>query len=116
MPAGAGLVLSVRGEPRFLPALLVHSVQACPRLSGVPGSPLGMAWVAGRVIPVARLGEHGPHLVVCLSAGEVVGLAGVEVEKTGFFEPSGDGVSCDGRTVKPLDVTRELERAASEDA
>jgi hypothetical protein len=113
MPAGAGLVLSVRGEPRFLPALLVHSVSSCPRLSRVPGSPLGMAWVGGKVIPVARIGDQGSHLVVCLTGGEVVGLSGVEVQKTGFFDPSGDGVLCEGQTVRPLDVARELELAAS---
>lgn len=113
MPAGAGLVLSVRGEPRFLPALLVHSVLSCPRISAVPGSALGMAWVGGKVIPVARLDERGAHLVVCLAAGEVVGLAGVEVQRSGFFDPSEDGVLCDGVTVRPLDVARELERAES---
>lgn len=116
MPAGAGLVLSVRGEPRFLPALLVHSVQARPRLSPVPGSPIRMAWVGGKVIPVARVGGEGPHLVVCLAGGEVVGLSGVEVEATGFFQPSGDGVLRDGRPIPPLDLARELERAAEEDA
>lgn len=116
MPAGAGLVLSVRGQSHFLPALLVHSVQSCPRLSPVPGSSLAMAWVGGKVIPVARIGDQGSHLVVCLAGGEIVGLSGVEVQKTGFFDASGDGVSCDGQTIPPLDVARELSLAASEDA
>ncbi|MBI3201752.1 MAG: hypothetical protein HYZ29_09440 [Myxococcales bacterium] len=111
MGTGAGMIVSVRGEPRFLPALVVHSVHARPRLSAVPGSPLSMAWVAGKVVPVARLGDTGPHLVVCLSAGEVVGLWGVEVLDTGFFEKGEGGVEHSGRTVAPLDVTAEIEKA-----
>lgn len=111
MSSGAGLVLLVRGEARFLPAILVQSVQTMPRLSPVPGSSLRLSWVGGRVIPVAAIGDGGPHLVVCLADGEVVGLGGVEVERSGFFSPSGDGVLLDGQTVPPLDVTAELERA-----
>lgn len=111
MGSGAGMIVSVRGEPRFLPALVVHSVHARPRLSAVPGSPLALAWVAGKVVPVARLGEAGPHLVVCLSGGEVVGLWGVEVLDTGFFQKSEHGVEHAGQSVAPLDVALEIEKA-----
>jgi hypothetical protein len=111
MASSAGVIVSVRGEERFLPALIVHSVHSQPRLSPVPGSPLGLAWVAGKVVPVARLSDDGPHLVVCLSRGEVVGLSGVEVLDTGFFAPSDRGVERQGRQVEPLDVSAEIEAA-----
>lgn len=114
MASGAGIVLGLRGEDHFLPALLVHSVQSRPRLSSVPGSGLGMAWVGGKVIPVARVGVEGSHMVVCLASGETVGLAGVEVKEAGFFPPSGDGVLYEGKSVPQLDVSKELELAMDE--
>ena len=36
MASSAGVIVSVRGEERFLPALIVHSVHSQPRLSPVP--------------------------------------------------------------------------------
>ncbi len=109
MRSGAGLVLSVRGERRYLPALLVQTVVARPRLSPVPGSPLSLAWVSGRAIAVAEAGS-GPHLVVCVAGNEIVGVAGVEVDGAGFFTPQGDGVLFEGSEVPPFDVAAELER------
>ena len=111
MPAGAGLVVRVRSERRFLPALLVQNVVPTPRLSGVPGSPLKLALVAGRVLPVVELGEPRGELVVCHSDGETVALAGLEVELSGFFPAAGAGVLVEDQTVSALDIAAELARA-----
>jgi hypothetical protein len=111
MSVAPGLVLDVRGERRFVSAGLVHSVQPRPRLSAVPGSALGMAWVAGKVIPVADVGGSGPHLLLCLVGGEVMGLSGVQVLGAGFFERGPGGVTSDGAVVAALDLARELDRA-----
>jgi hypothetical protein len=112
MARGAGLLLKVRGERRFLPAILVQSVVPTPRLSDVPGSALRLALIAGRVLPVLELGAPGAELVVCLAEGETVALAGVEVQDAGAFQPEGEGVSVDGISIPPLDVGAELLRVA----
>ena len=111
MPAGAGLVVRVRSERRFLPAILVQNVVPTPRLSKVPGSALRLALVQGRVLPVVELGPPGGELVVCHNEGETVALAGLEVEKSGFFPAAGDGVLVEDQPVSPFDIAQELRRA-----
>jgi hypothetical protein len=111
MPAGAGLVVRLRSERRFLPAILVQNVVPTPRLSRVPGSTLCLALVQGRVLPVLELGPPGGVLVVCHNEGEAVALAGLEVEKSGFFPAAGDGVLVEEESVSPLDIAHELQGA-----
>jgi hypothetical protein len=114
MRAGAaGLVVRVRGERRFVPATLVQKVVTAPRLSPVPGSHLQLALVDGRVVPVVGLGANAPELVVCHSDGELVALAGLTVEESGFFPVSGDGIRHQDETLPPLDLQRELALASS---
>jgi hypothetical protein len=75
-----------------------------PRLSPVPGSHVKLALVKGRVLSVLELGPPSSHLVVCVVDGEPVGLSGVNVERSGFFDARADGVEVDGAIVSAFDV------------
>jgi hypothetical protein len=108
MARGAGLVLSIPGGRRFLPAFLVERVVPMPRLSSVPGSGVKLALVRGRVISVLELGPRSSHLVVCTVNGEPVGLSGLEVERSGFFEAHAEGVEVDGEIVSAFDPSKEV--------
>lgn len=111
MPAGAGLVVRLGTERRFLPAILVQNVVPAPRLSRVPGSAIRLALVQGRVLPVVELGPAQGELVVCHNEGEAVALAGLAVEESGFFPAAGDGVLVGEQRVQALDISAELQRA-----
>jgi hypothetical protein len=108
MAKGAGLVLSIFGDRRFLPAFLVDRVIPMPRLSSVPGSDVKLALVRGRVISVLELGPASSHLVVCTVNGEPVGLSGLNVERSGFFEAHAEGVEVDGDIVTAFDPSKEV--------
>lgn len=110
MSAGAGLLLSTAGKRHFLPAFMVEGVVPMPRLSVVPGSHVKLALVRGRVLSVLELGPPSSHLVVCVIDGEPVGLSGMNVEQSGFFEPRAEGVSVDGTLVGTLDLAVILEK------
>lgn len=112
MSGGAGLVLRVRGERRFLPALLVESIVPTPRLSAFPGSALRLALIGGRVVPVLELGEQQSQLVLSRVDGEALALSGVEVEESGFFQAEGDGVRLGDELIAPFDLAAELARVA----
>jgi len=114
MGSGAGIVVRARGRRWYLPALLVQRVLPTPRLSPVPGQSLRMALVEGRVVPVVTLGDDGEHLLVCHADGEPLGIAGVDVERSGFFEAAGDGVRDGDEMLPQLDLAAELARAKSE--
>jgi hypothetical protein len=104
MSAGAGLLLTAGGKRHFLPAFVVESVVPMPRLSAVPGSRVKLGLVKGRVLSVLELGPPSSHLVVCVVDGEPIGLSGVNVERSGFFEPRAGGVDVDGVLVSVFDV------------
>ena len=108
MAQGAGLVLTIAGTRRFLPAFLVERVVPMPRLSSVPGSSVKLALVRGRVLSVLELGAPSSHLVVCMLNGEPVGLSGLDVERSGFFESHADGVEVDGEVVIAFDPSKEI--------
>ncbi|MBK8212387.1 MAG: chemotaxis protein CheW [Myxococcales bacterium] len=105
----------------FLPTEGVLSVVRMPRVSPVAGARppmLGVAQVDGAVLPVlAPFGEprptsalpgmresHARVLVVCLHAGERVGVAGIEVVSVGHFDGDVGSVRFDGDTVPDLDL------------
>lgn len=95
-----------------------------PRVSPVAGARLpllGVAPVMGAVIPVVTLGgdirppsappgmrDRGMPslrtLVVCLLAGEKLGIAGIEVVAVGHFDADGAGVRVDGEQVLEVDL------------
>jgi hypothetical protein len=105
--------LQVDGALSFVPASVVLRIAPAPRVTAVPGAPvelLGVAAHEGMVIPVIAIGEKRREMLVCQHAGEVVGLVGGEVLRTGTFDvvPAGPGepdhVEHDGRRVPPVDV------------
>jgi hypothetical protein len=114
MAAGAGIVVRARGRRWYVPALLVQRVMLSPRLSPIPGQPLRMALVEGRVVPVLPLGDDGNHLIVCHSDGEPLGIAGVDVEQSGFFEAADGGVRVNDEVLPQLDLAAELARTKAE--
>jgi hypothetical protein len=110
-PKKAGAVLLVGGEPCFLRAVSVLRVASTPPVTAVPGGPpelLGIALHEGAVLPVLAIGSARREMVVCQCAGELIGLVGGEVARTGLFDVSPgqpDAVDYEGRTARPLDLT-----------
>lgn len=104
----------------FLPVERVESIVRMPRVSPVVGARppmLGVAHVQGGVLPVvAPFGEPRPHstppgrdpsprvLLVCLIAGERLGLAGLEVVTVGHFEGDEGSVRQAGERVSDIDL------------
>jgi chemotaxis signal transduction protein len=109
-PRVGGLLLRVDGDLRFAPATVALRVVAPPRVTSVPGAPpalLGVALHEGVVVPVIAIGSARGNMLVCQHAGELVGIVGGEVVRTGSFSRtigSPDCVQHDGRSVEALDV------------
>jgi hypothetical protein len=111
-PNRAGVIVRLKGEPRFLSAHLVRRFVPPPTLSDVAGTGLTMALVDGQVLAIIAVGPRGSALTVCEVGGELVGLLGADPEAVGFFEPDGAGVAFGGQTAPDLDVA-ELVRASA---
>jgi len=104
----------------FLPTERVEAVVRMPRLSPVTGSRppmLGVASVLGGILPVVTLGSDARHqtaapgsreapklLVVCLLAGERLGIANVDVVSVGHFDAAEAGVRMGGELVTEVDL------------
>lgn len=105
-----GVLLRIDGELRFLPGTTAVSVAPAPRLTMVPGAPpdlLGITVHEGTVLPVIAVGSERGQMVVCQHAGELIGLVGGEVVRTGRFEVTTerpDLVLLDGQRARTLDV------------
>ncbi|HEY8041942.1 MAG TPA: hypothetical protein VIF15_19200 [Polyangiaceae bacterium] len=105
-----GVVLRIDGTLRFVPAAVAVRVAPAPRVTAVPGGPeelIGVALHEGAIVPVVAVGSARGEMVVCQHAGELVGLVGGEVVRTGTFEPVPglpDLVDVDGEPARPLDV------------
>lgn len=105
-----GVVLRIGAELRFLPAAVALRVAPSPRITVVPGAPaelVGIAVHEGAVVPVIAVGEGRDEMVVCQHAGELLGIVGGRVERTGTFDvvtAHPDLVEVDGANVRPLDV------------
>jgi hypothetical protein len=108
----AGVIVRLKGEPRFLAAHLVRRFVPPPTLSDVAGTGLTMALVDGQVLAIIAVGPRGSALTVCELGGELVGLLGADPEAVGFFEASAGGVSFQGKQAPELDVA-ELVRASA---
>jgi hypothetical protein len=111
-PNRAGVIVRLKGEPRFLCAHLVRRFVPPPTLSDVAGTGLTMALVDGQVLAIIAVGPRGSALTVCEVGGELVGLLGADPEAVGFFEADGAGVAFGGQTAPDLDVA-ELVRASA---
>jgi len=114
-----GLVLRIGEELRFLPASVALRVAQSPRVTAVPGAPAELAGIAvheGVVVPVISVGEARNEMVVCQHAGELVGIVGGQVVRSGTFGVVADQpdlVDVDGKKVRPLDVAQLYARVQS---
>ena len=102
----SGVVVIHKGRRCFVPAAVAREVVPRPVISRVPGTPLGMALVSGRVVPVIDLGDDRRQLLVCDLDGEAVAIAGLDVVEAGFFEAVD--------RMPTLDVAAEVRRAEAE--
>jgi hypothetical protein len=105
-----GVLLLVDGALRFVPASVAVRVAAPPRVTAVPGTPppfVGIALHEGLVVPVISVGSARAEMIVCQHAGELVGIVGGSVVRTGSFGLAGDAsdrVEHEGRAIEALDV------------
>ena len=113
IPGRRGAVLlRVEGALRFVPASTVLRVAPAPRVTPVPGAPaelLGITTYEGTVVPVIAIGASRREMVVCQHAGEIVGLVGGEVVKTGMFDVAGgepDALEHEGERARIVDIAR----------
>ena len=104
------VLLRIEGALRFVPASMVLRVAPSPRVTAVPGGPaelLGITTYEGTVVPVIAIGSARREMVVCQHAGEIVGLLGGEMVRTGTFdvvagEP--DSLEHEGERARIVDV------------
>src|SRR5579862_2015850 len=84
-----GLVLRIDGALSFVPSSVAVHVAPPPRVTPMPGAPpelLGVAFHAGVILPVVSVGATRREMVVCQYGGELVGVVGGEVVKSGWFD------------------------------
>ena len=105
-PEVGGLLVRRGGARAFVSAEQARQIVPEPRISRVPGSPLGMALVAGRVVGVLELGSSTGALLVCELDGQLVACAGLVVERAGLFTKTPEGVWDSGELVPDLSLER----------
>jgi hypothetical protein len=93
-----GVVFRVFGTDTlsFLPSTIARKVTAIPEMAHIPGAPIelrGVALVDGDMIPIVEVIAEGAEpssptgaMLVCAVLGECVGLVGIDVLATGFFD------------------------------
>jgi chemotaxis signal transduction protein len=105
-----GLLLRVDGALSFVPSSVALHVAPSPRVTPMPGAPpelLGIAFHAGVIVPVLAIGAARGEMIVCQHGGELVGIVGAEIVKTGWFDVAAerpDAVEYAGETALPLDL------------
>jgi hypothetical protein len=104
MSERAGLLVRAGGELGFVPATTARAVVRLPPISPVASTPLGMALVNGRVVPVVALGSPTSFLVVCELDDEQVVFSGLDVSVVGVFEACERGVVVGEHSVPELDL------------
>jgi hypothetical protein len=106
----AGILLRAGASLHFVPASVALRVAPPPRITAVPGAPsdlLGIALQGGVVLPVIAIGPDREEMLVCQQAGELVGLVGARVVRSGSFERAAEGsdaVVFEGERASVLDV------------
>jgi hypothetical protein len=106
----AGVLVRAQETLWFIPASIAIRVAAAPRVTPVPGAPpelLGIALHAGVVLPVIAIGPARAEMVVCQHAGELVGVVGGSVVRSGSFDVPADRpdlIEYLGARVHPLDL------------
>ena len=106
----AGILIRVKETLWFIPASIAVRVASAPRVTPVPGAPpelLGIALHAGVVLPVIAIGPTRAEMVVCQHAGELVGVVGGSVVRSGSFDVPAerpDLIEYLGARVRSLDL------------
>jgi hypothetical protein len=106
----AGILLRAGASLHFVPASVALRVAPRPRVTAVPGAPvdlLGIALQGGVIVPVIAIGPDREEMLVCQHAGELVGLVGARVVRSGSFEmerEGSDAVVFEGERAEVLDV------------
>ncbi len=88
-----GVLVRVQDALWFIPASSAIRVASAPRVTPVPGAPpelLGIALHAGVVLPVIAIGPARAEMVICRHAGELLGVVGGSVVRSGSFDVSAD--------------------------
>jgi hypothetical protein len=105
-----GLVLRVGEALWFVPASTAVHVAPPPRITPIPDAPddlLGIALHQGAIVPVLAIGAERAEMVVCLHSGELVGVVGGRVVRTGSFDVVPDRpelVRFEGEEARPLEL------------
>ncbi len=105
------VLLRVDGALQFIPASIAVHVGPVPRVTALPGSPpelIGVAVHEGTIVPVVSIGAARAEMVVCQHAGEVLGVVGGQVVRTGVFDIAPgrpEAVVHDGQTAEAVDLT-----------
>jgi chemotaxis signal transduction protein len=84
-----GVVLRVGERLSFIPSNVALRVAHAPQIARVAGAPpelLGVALHEGAILPVIAIGEARDRMVVCEHAGELLGLMGGVVLKSGMVD------------------------------
>ena len=84
-----GILVRVDGALCFVPASVALRIAPPPRVTRIPAAPpelLGIAPYEGSIVPVIAIGPARREMIVCQHAGELVGLVGGEVVRTGTFD------------------------------
>ncbi len=103
-------MLKVEGGLCFIPAPIAVRLAPTPRITSIPGAPpelLGIALHDGMVVSVLAIGRAAAGMVICQHGGELLGIVGGEVVKTGLFDVVRDQpgvVEHDGVPATTLDV------------
>lgn len=107
-----GVIVRVGGQRQFIASDAVARVVARPDADRIPGSAIGMALIAGRVVAVLEVGA-GNDAILCEHDGETLAVSGVEAERSGFFDRTEGGVLVDEAEVTSFDLAARVEAAQS---
>jgi len=84
-----GILVRIDGALCFVPASVALRIAPPPRVTPIPAAPpelLGIAPYEGTIVPVIAIGSARREMIVCQHAGELVGLVGGEVVRSGTFD------------------------------
>jgi hypothetical protein len=84
-----GILVRVDGALCFVPASVALRIAPPPRVTPIPAAPpelLGIAPYEGTIVPVIAIGSARREMIVCQHAGELLGLVGGEVVRSGTFD------------------------------
>jgi len=108
--AVAGLLVRAGGALGIISAAVVRTVRYDFVVTPFPGTELGMALFAGRIIPVLRVGTDSRALIVCDIDGELMGVLGLEPVQSGLFEGDGQTALHEGVSVPHLNLQEHVDR------